>query len=105
MNGSDYDNINTDNESECSTSHEQTNTFSNYVEEVSTNVKVYLLSVFTATYMNMPTYIINTIKWVKMAVIDAPIRIGDDIDNQYNKITRHLSGGNYKETSDVDKEA
>ena len=105
MNGPDYDEINTDSESDDTSPCEQMNTFSHYMNEVSTNVKVYLLSVFTATYMNMPTYIINTFKWVKMAVIDAPIRIGDDIDNQYNKITRHLSGGNYKETSDADKEA
>lgn len=105
MNGPDYDNINTDDESECSTSHEQTNTFSHYMNEVSTNVKVYLLSVFTATYINIPTYIINTIKWVKMAAIDAPIKVSDDIDNQYIKLKRHLSGGDCKENSDVDKEA
>ena len=30
MNGPDYDDINTDNESECSSSHEQ-NTFGNYM--------------------------------------------------------------------------
>jgi hypothetical protein len=53
----------------------------------------------------MPTYIINTIKWVKMAAIDAPIKVSDDIDNQYIKLKRHLSGGDCKENSDVDKEA
>lgn len=104
MNGPDYDEIDTDTESECNSSHEQTNTFSHYMNEVSINVKVYLLSVFTATYINMPTYIINTIKWVKMAAIDAPIKVSDDIDNQYIKLKRHLSGGDCKENSDVDKE-
>lgn len=105
MNGPDYDEINTDSGSDDTSPCEQMNTFSHYMNEVSTNVKVYLLSVFTATYINMPTYIINTIKWVKMATIDAPIKVSDDIDNQYIKLKRHLSGGDCKENSDVDKEA
>jgi hypothetical protein len=74
------------------------------MNEISSNVKVYILSFFTTAYMYAPIYTLNTCKWVKMAVVDAPLRFSLDVDLQYMKIQRHLSREKAKENTETVKD-
>ena len=75
------------------------------MNEISSNVKVYILSFFTTAYMYAPIYTLNTCKWVKMAVVDAPLRFSLDVDLEYMKLQRHLSRDKAKENAETVKDA
>jgi len=107
MNGTDYD---AESESESESGSEyippqvHNHRISKYMNEISSNVKVYILSFFTTAYMYAPVYTLNTCKWVKMALVDAPLRFSLDVDLQCMKIQRHLSREKQKEKSETVKE-
>ena len=103
MHGSDYDD-NSDNGSEEISPQARGRRISKYMNEISSNVKVYILSFFTTAYMYAPIYTLNTCKWVKMAVVDAPLRFSLDVDLQYMKIQRHLSREKAKENTETVKD-
>lgn len=103
MHGSDYDD-NSDNGSEEISPQARGRRISKYMNEISSNVKVYILSFFTTAYMYAPIYTLNTCKWVKMAVVDAPLRFSLDVDLQYMKIQRHLSREKAKENIETVKD-
>lgn len=105
MNGSDYDDIDSDNTSEHNSPQTHSRSIRNYMNEISDNVKVYILSIFTAAYIYTPLYAINTCKWVKIALVDAPVRFTEDVDRQYMKIKKHLSDDEKGEKSETVKEA
>lgn len=104
MNGSDYDDDKSDNGPEEVSPQARGRRISKYMNEISSNVKVYILSFFTTAYMYAPIYTLNTCKWVKMAVIDAPLRFSLDVDLQYMKIQRHLSREKAKENTETVKD-
>tara|TARA_B110000977_G_C11056433_1_gene484242 strand:+ start:838 stop:1146 length:309 start_codon:yes stop_codon:yes gene_type:complete len=101
MNGSDYDD---DNGPDEVSPQARGRRISKYMNEISSNVKVYILSFFTTAYMYAPIYTLNTCKWVKMAVVDAPLRFSLDVDLQYMKIQRHLSREKAKENIETVKD-
>ena len=88
MNGSDYDD---DNGPEEVSPQPRGRRISKYMNEISSNVKVYIFSILATVYTYAPMYTLNTCKWVKMAVVDAPLRFSLDIDLEYMKLQRHLS--------------
>lgn len=102
MNGSDYDDDKTGTEEVSPQPRDRR--ISKYMNEISSNVKVYILSFFTTAYMYAPIYTLNTCKWVKMAVVDAPLRFSLDVDLQYMKIQRHLSREKAKENTETVKD-
>tara|TARA_R110002111_G_scaffold48728_1_gene86388 strand:- start:144 stop:461 length:318 start_codon:yes stop_codon:yes gene_type:complete len=104
MNGSDYDDDKSDNGPEEVSPQARGRRISKYMNEISSNVKVYILSFFTTAYMYAPIYTLNTCKWVKMAVVDAPLRFSLDVDLQYMKIQRHLSREKAKENTETVKD-
>ena len=104
MNGSDYDDDKSDNGPEEVSPQARGRRISKYMNEISSNVKVYILSFFTTAYMYAPIYTLNTCKWVKMAVVDAPLRFSLDVDLQYMKIQRHLSREKAKENIETVKD-
>jgi hypothetical protein len=104
MHGSDYDDDKSDNGPEEVSPQARGRRISKYMNEISSNVKVYILSFFTTAYMYAPIYTLNTCKWVKMAVIDAPLRFSLDVDLQYMKIQRHLSREKAKENTETVKD-
>ena len=107
MNGTDYD-VESENESESGSEYippqVHNRRISKYMNEISTNVKVYILSVITTVYLYAPMYTLNTCKWVKMALVDAPLRFSLDVDLQYMKLQRHLSREKSKEKSETVKD-
>jgi len=105
MHGSDYDDDKSDNGPEEVSPQARGRRISKYMNEISSNVKVYILSFFTTAYMYAPIYTLNTCKWVKMAVVDAPLRFSLDVDLQYMKIQRHLSREKAKENTETVKDA
>jgi len=104
MRGSDYDDDKSDNGPEEVSPQARGRRISKYMNEISSNVKVYILSFFTTAYMYAPIYTLNTCKWVKMAVVDAPLRFSLDVDLQYMKIQRHLSREKAKENIETVKD-
>lgn len=104
MNGSDYDDDKSDNGTEEVSPQPRDRRISKYMNEISSNVKVYILSFFTTAYMYAPMYTLNTCKWVKMAVVDAPLRFSLDVDLQYMKLQRHLSREKAKEKTETVKD-
>ena len=104
MHGSDYDDDKSDNGPEEVSPQARGRRISKYMNEISSNVKVYILSFFTTAYMYAPIYTLNTCKWVKMAVVDAPLRLSLDVDLQYMKIQRHLSREKAKENIETVKD-
>ena len=104
MHGSDYDDDKSDNGPDEVSPQARGRRISKYMNEISTNVKVYILSFFTTAYMYAPIYTLNTCKWVKMAVVDAPLRFSLDVDLQYMKIQRHLSREKAKENTETVKD-
>ena len=104
MHGSDYDDYKSDNGPEEVSPQARGRRISKYMNEISSNVKVYILSFFTTAYMYAPIYTLNTCKWVKMAVVDAPLRFSLDVDLQYMKIQRHLSREKAKENTETVKD-
>jgi len=104
MRGSDYDDDKSDNGPEEVSPQARGRRISKYMNEISSNVKVYILSFFTTAYMYAPIYTLNTCKWVKMAVVDAPLRFSLDVDLQYMKIQRHLSREKAKENTETVKD-
>jgi hypothetical protein len=104
MHGSDYDDDKSDNGPEEVSPQARGRRISKYMNEISSNVKVYILSFFTTAYMYAPIYTLNTCKWVKMAVVDAPLRFSLDVDLQYMKIQRHLSREKAKENIETVKD-
>jgi|TARA_B110000967_G_scaffold148586_1_gene152194 hypothetical protein len=104
MHGSDYDDDKSDNGPEEVSPQARGRRISKYMNEISSNVKVYILSFFTTAYMYAPIYTLNTCKWVKMAVVDAPLRFSLDVDLQYMKIQRHLSREKAKENTETVKD-
>ena len=104
MHGSDYDEDKSDNGPEEVSPQARGRRISKYMNEISSNVKVYILSFFTTAYMYAPIYTLNTCKWVKMAVVDAPLRFSLDVDLQYMKIQRHLSREKAKENTETVKD-
>jgi hypothetical protein len=101
---SDYDDDKSDNGPEEVSPQARGRRISKYMNEISSNVKVYILSFFTTAYMYAPIYTLNTCKWVKMAVVDAPLRFSLDVDLQYMKIQRHLSREKAKENIETVKD-
>ena len=71
MHGSDYDDDKSDNGPDEVSPQARGRRISKYMNALSSNVKVYILSFFTTAYMYAPIYTLNTCKWVKMAVVDA----------------------------------
>jgi hypothetical protein len=104
MHGSDYDDDKSDNGPDEVSPQARGRRISKYMNEISSNVKVYILSFFTTAYMYAPIYTLNTCKWVKMAVVDAPLRFSLDVDLQYMKIQRHLSREKAKENTETVKD-
>ncbi len=104
MHGSDYDDDKSDTGPEEVSPQARGRRISKYMNEISSNVKVYILSFFTTAYMYAPIYTLNTCKWVKMAVVDAPLRFSLDVDLQYMKIQRHLSREKAKENIETVKD-
>jgi hypothetical protein len=104
MHGSDYDDDKSDNGPDEVSPQARGRRISKYMNEISSNVKVYILSFFTTAYMYAPIYTLNTCKWVKMAVVDAPLRFSLDVDLQYMKIQRHLSREKAKENIETVKD-
>ena len=109
MHGSDYDDDKTetdsDNGPEEISPQVRGRRISKYMNEISTNIKMYILSIFTTAYIYAPMYTLNTCKWVKMAVVDAPLRFSLDIDLEYMKLQRHLSREKAKENAETVKDA
>ena len=105
MHGSDYDDDKSDNGPEEVSPQARGRRISKYMNEISSNVKVYILSFFTTAYMYAPIYTLNTCKWVKMAVVDAPLRFSLDVDLEYMKLQRHLSRDKAKENAETVKDA
>ena len=104
MHGSDYDDDKSDNGPDEVSPQARGRRISKYMNEISSNVKVYILSFFTTAYMYAPIYTLNTCKLVKMAVVDAPLRFSLDVDLQYMKIQRHLSREKAKENIETVKD-
>ena len=104
MHGSDYGDDKSDNGPDEVSPQARGRRISKYMNEISSNVKVYILSFFTTAYMYAPIYTLNTCKWVKMAVVDAPLRFSLDVDLQYMKIQRHLSREKAKENIETVKD-
>ena len=105
MHGSDYDDDKSDNGPDEVSPQARGRRISKYMNEISSNVKVYILSFFTTAYMYAPIYTLNTCKWVKMAVVDAPLRFSLDVDLEYMKLQRHLSRDKAKENAETVKDA
>ena len=103
MHGSDYDD-NSDNGSEEISPQARGRRISKYMNEISANVKMYIFSIFATAYIYAPMYTLNTCKWVKMAVVDAPLRFSLDIDLEYMKLQRHLSREKAKEKTETVKD-
>ena len=105
MHGSDYDDDKSDNGPDEVSPQARGRRISKYMNEISTNIKMYILSIFTTAYIYAPMYTLNTCKWVKMAVVDAPLRFSLDIDLEYMKLQRHLSRDKAKENAETVKDA
>lgn len=103
MNGSDYDDDNGP-EEVSPQPQPRGRRISKYMNEISSNVKVYIFSIFATVYTYAPMYTLNTCKWVKMAVVDAPLRFSLDVDLQYMKLQRHLSREKAKEKTETVKD-
>ena len=105
MHGSDYDDDKSDNGTEEVSPQPRDRRISKYMNEISSNVKVYIFSILATVYTYAPMYTLNTCKWVKMAVVDAPLRFSLDIDLEYMKLQRHLSRDKAKENAETVKDA
>ena len=104
MHGSDYDDDKSDNGTEEVSPQPRDRRISKYMNEISSNVKVYIFSILATVYTYAPMYTLNTCKWVKMAVVDAPLRFSLDIDLEYMKLQRHLSREKAKEKTETVKD-
>lgn len=62
----------------------------NFMVAWSQDIKIYLQAVAKTLYFTTPFYMMNTFKWVKAALVDAPCRVMLDIDIEYIYIKRQM---------------
>ena len=62
----------------------------NFMVAWSQDIKIYLQAVAKTLYFTTPFYMMNTFKWVKAALVDAPCRVILDIDIEYIYIKRQM---------------
>ena len=62
----------------------------NFMVAWSQDIKIYLQAIAKTLYFSMPFYTMNTFKWVKAALVDAPCRVMLDIDIEYISIKRKM---------------
>lgn len=62
----------------------------NFMVAWSQDIKIYLQAIAKTLYFSMPLYMMNTFKWTKAALVDAPCRVMLDIDIEYISIKRKM---------------
>ncbi len=72
MEGSDYDHDDY--------SHETPSEKRPYVRHITSELKIYTIATCMTVYFRTPQYILKLIEWVCMAVIDAPNKFKDDLN-------------------------
>ena len=79
----------------------------NFMVAWSQDVKMYLYAIARTLYFTTPFYMMNTFKWVKAALVDAPCRVMLDIDIEYIYIKRQMwlkrNKADLSETNDEQK--